>query len=477
MRNRCTAIILCSVPLLVVCAKAINKNFLQDVSGGIAFVGNAGIFVFAVFTIWSFISQKRWRTIFTASIVFVLFLSLLLFVGSIAFKPNETAESDPMKQLESLGYIGWVPADEEKDIKKMGVTQHNPELAFKGMNLYNSNLEPKAYLIDMDGKLVHKWATKTSKYNRWQHIEYYNNGDLLVLVMDEMLVQLDWDSKVKWKRSMRVHHDISVAKDEKKYVLTRRDELVFWHGIPVPILSDYVTILSPDGDIIKKIYLYDLVKDRVPLHRIIDIYQWILKRKTLQKLFERKSELNYICEHADSFDILHSNSIQVLDRDIEGFGKKGDCLVSIREVDLVGVLNTEKEEFVWTWGPGQLDRQHHPTLLDNGNVLIYDNGHNREFTRIVELNPLTKKIEWEYKGDPKESFFSRKRGCNQRLPNGNTLITESDKGHVFEITKDGEIVWDFYNPHIKPENQGRGTIYRMMRISDPPKYPQLEMLK
>ena len=48
----------------------------------------------------------------------------------------------------------------------------------------------------------------------------------------------------------------------KIYALSRENRLVFWHGIPVPILGDYITILSPDGNITKKIYLYDLVKER-----------------------------------------------------------------------------------------------------------------------------------------------------------------------------------------------------------------------
>ena len=44
---------------------------------------------------------------------------------------------------------------------------------------------------------------------------------------------------------------------------------------------------------------------------------------------------------------------------------------------------------------------------DESKLLIYDNGNNRSFTRIVELNPLTKIIEWEYKSDPPEIFYSK----------------------------------------------------------------------
>jgi hypothetical protein len=58
------------------------------------------------------------------------------------------------------------------------------------------------------------------------------------------------------------------------------------------------------------------------------------------------------------------------------------------------------------------------------------------------------------------------RGGAQRLPNGNTLITESDKGRAFEVTREGEIVWDFYNPDTGSEGR-TGIIYRFFRITDP----------
>lgn len=167
------------------------------------------------------------------------------------------------------------------------------------------------------------------------------------------------------------------------------------------------------------------------------------------------------------FDIIHANSIEIMDRDIEGFCKRGDWLMSIRELDFIGVLDSKKKEFVWSWGPGELRRQHHPTLLKNGNVLIFDNGRGRGFSRIIELNPLNRKIVWEYRSEPPEKFYSRLGGCCYRLPNGNTLITESDKGHVFEITKEGKVVWEFYNPNIKREEKKRGMVYRVIPIIDP----------
>lgn len=49
----------------------------------------------------------------------------------------------------------------------------------------------------------------------------------------------------------------------------------------------------------------------------------------------------------------------------------------------------------------------------------------RDYSRVIEVEPVKRKVVWEYKAEPPESFFSGVMGGNQRLPNGNTLITES----------------------------------------------------
>jgi hypothetical protein len=101
-------------------------------------------------------------------------------------------------------------------------------------------------------------------------------------------------------------------------------------------------------------------------------------------------------------------------------------------------------------------------MLANGNILIFDNGTKRKFSKVIELEPLTRTVEWEYVSDPPKDFFTHSRGSAQRLPNGNTLMCEGDKGRALEVTKDGEIVWEWVNPEIVEHH--RPQIYRMMRL-------------
>ena len=56
----------------------------------------------------------------------------------------------------------------------------------------------------------------------------------------------------------------------------------------------------------------------------------------------------------------------------------------------------------------------------------------------------------EFKGPSPRAFenllFSEYCSSADRLPNGNTMITETIHGRVIEVTPDREIVWEFINP-------------------------------
>ena len=103
--------------------------------------------------------------------------------------------------------------------------------------------------------------------------------------------------------------------------------------------------------------------------------------------------------------------------------------------------------------------QHDPTLLENGNMLLFNKQsgtrtlkHGKLKSEIMKFNPLNHELTWRYSGTKESPFASRALGAAQRLPKGNTLITESNLGRVFEVTKNGEIVWEFNSPHLAGKN-------------------------
>ena len=142
----------------------------------------------------------------------------------------------------------------------------------------------------------------------------------------------------------------------------------------------------------------------------------------------------------DLRDVFHANSVEILRRQVPGLGKAGDALISIRELDLVAVFDFDRLALGWEWGPGEIQRQHQPSLLPNGNVLIFDNGALRGYSRIVEVEPVSGEVVWQYVGSPPEAFFTKTRGGVQWLPGERFLVAESNSGRAFEIDRQGRIL-------------------------------------
>jgi hypothetical protein len=140
-----------------------------------------------------------------------------------------------------------------------------------------------------------------------------------------------------------------------------------------------------------------------------------------------------------------------------------NILFCSRHQDVIGIMDWSTKKLIWVWGRGQLLGPHDATMLANGHILLFDNGLSRAWSRVIELDPVSNKIVWQYTAPNKKDFFTKARGSNQRLPNGNTLISQSDSGRAFEVTPAGDIVWEFYNP-FKGEKKKRATIVRMNRF-------------
>ena len=144
---------------------------------------------------------------------------------------------------------------------------------------------------------------------------------------------------------------------------------------------------------------------------------------------------------------------------------EGNILVSIRHQNCVAVFDWSTKELLWTWGRGELLGPHDAQVLPSGNLLIFDNGLGRKWSRVIELDPTTEEIVWEYRASPKEDFYTASRGSNQRLANGNTLIAESDEGRMFEVTREGREVWRYVVPERGPTG-GRAVVIRAVRYSE-----------
>jgi hypothetical protein len=364
-------------------------------------------------------------------------------------------DRERMEQLLALGYLeGSEPAPKQKS-----VTIHRRDAVHAGLNLVVSAHAPEAVLLDMDGRLLHRWRrafhevwprskrkTGLRKRSYWRRAHLLPNGDLLAIFDGLGLIKLDRDSNLLWAYDGEAHHDLFVLKDGTISVLTRERQINPIVSESDPIDEDYITFLDADGKELRRVSLLEAVANS-------EYAGW------LEPLSRRKG------------DVFHTNTLEVLDGRLSAVSdafQSGNVLVSMPRLRAIAVVDLEAERVVWGLRGG-FRFQHQPTVLDNGRILLFDNLGTPKRSSVLEIDPATGEVLWRYQADRPGVFYSFCCGSNQRLPNGNTLVTESDRGRAFEIDADREIVWEYWNPHRVPHPSKKGqeriaTLFEVVRL-------------
>jgi Arylsulfotransferase (ASST) len=363
---------------------------------------------------------------------------------------------DDLKALSKLGALPYL-GGYNKAPDQMNVITYDENKSFEGVTLLVSGHRPGAYLIDMKGKILHEWGLDFDDvwpsgdiFNEhiehktfWRRVHLFENGDLLAIFEGIALIKIDKNSKLIWKNKCRAHHDIHVGSNGNIFTLARHSlKKHDKFDIDGEIMEDSIIKLSSSGVLVKS-------------WSILDSY---LNSDYSGSL---KLTVNY-------GDFMHTNSLVILDdasyENVPMF-REGTALISSRSMNSVALVDLGKEKVVWEL-IGMTQEQHDPALLKNGNVLIFDNlGSQNNKSRVIEINPMTQEIVWQYKENEKYSFYSKTCGTNQRLPNGNTLIAESDNGRVLEVTPGNEIVWEYLNPNRAGEdNELIATMFEAVRF-------------
>src|SRR3989338_2224801 len=358
----------------------------------------------------------------------------------------------------------------------VGVTVYDPVQAYSGFTLFTSlGGDGTHYLIDMHGKTVHTWKMPPSHYG-W----LLPNGNLLsgaarktglgtaetktpAVANVGSVYEADWNGKMvgKWDNDA-IHHDYDKMPNGNIIAILwsrhkRPNEMQ--GGIPNTeyeggvVLSEAIVEINPSGKIVWEWAAEDHLKaDEYPVCPLDYRKRW-----------------------------LHANSIQFLPSDNPIFPGKELILVSLRQPSACIIIDKGSGDVVWRYGGylegewARLGHQHSFYMIGGktggkelpgyGNLLIFDNGMHIAAiedwglprSRVVEIDPKTKKVVWAFTHEekftgwmpPEFKFNSPYIAGAQRLPNGNTLICEGATGRIFEVTKGGEIVWEFINPERK----------------------------
>ena len=332
---------------------------------------------------------------------------------------------------------------------KRGVVFHNSLKADDGYTLFAPLYGKDVWLIDMEGHIVHRWRIP---YNPGLDVVLLPNSHILfagrVLTPQEMglptlpefsgcggmFIEMDWDGNLLWQVKAPYHfHD---------FYLMENDHILYLAWSPEGILPDEIAakLGGRPGTELKELdnkiwsdVVYEIDRDG---NRV---WKWIAYEHL-------DPEIDTICPVANRRVWPYINSVWVC--------RDGNILLSTRYVSQATKIEYPSGKAIGRYGKGEISYQHDCRELENGNILILDNGSNRHkyeptYSRSVEIDPSTDQIVWEYKADPPYSFFSPIASGNERLAlTGNTVICDSWHGRIFEVTMDGEIVWEYISPFM-----------------------------
>ncbi len=315
-----------------------------------------------------------------------------------------------------------------------GLSHHDEKRTSPGYTLYTPMSAQAFYLIDMGGNVVHEWAAPTGTKTFYGTL--LENGNLLAKLVNGtevfgeqggnsgLMVEMDWDGHVAWEYLDSMTHHDHVRRSNGNTIVVVSDVLdqdaasKIKGGAPGTeadegtIRGERLKEITPAGQVVWEWRAYD------SLDLNADVLPPTGPRSTW----------------------LHCNALEEL--------PDGDLLVSFNSLSRLMIIEKATGKVKWRLNQGTTDRQHNPTPLSNGNILVFDNGASRNQSRVIEIVPETQEIAWEYTGAPPDSFFSFNISGAQRLNNGNTLICEGRSGRMFEVTQECETVWEFVNPVV-----------------------------
>lgn len=407
-----------------------------------------------------------------------------------------------------------------------GATIYNPNKCFNGYTLFQARELGALLIDMNGGEIrlwkgFHGFPNKLLKGG---HILGHTGERSTRFGMQDYrdLVQADWEGNVVWKFNQyefiedpgeepqwmaRVHHDyqrqgnpvgyyvpgMDAAVDQGNTLILGHKNLICKDICDKNLLDDTIYEVSYDGDI---------------------VFEWVCSEHFNEFGF-REDAKNALSREPNMRpcgggmgDWMHINSMSVLGPN--KWFDNGDLrfhpdniIADGRETNIIFIIDKATGRVVWKVGPyydytpekdlGWIIGQHHAHMISRGlpgegNILVYDNGgwagygscHPgspngtknalRDYSRVLEFDPVTLKIVWQH--TPKEAglahpmdsnrFYSPFISSAQRLPNGNTLITEGSGGRIIEITAGHETVWEYISPYWG-KNLKMNMVYRAYR--------------
>jgi len=324
-------------------------------------------------------------------------------------------------------------------------------------------------LIRRDGTLVHKWSLDYLEHfpdPEARHCRMSNplstdvhgahvtpQGDVIFNYEYCGTVKLDQCGEVLWTINKPTHHSVVPAEAGGYWILGRKIWPVAAEPDRFPPFSTFVTERHIQEDTLMRVAEDGEILEEVSIpEKMVE--------SGLQALLTANGENFVLRKPAPRIELVHSNKAAELSSEIaDAFPlfKAGDIAISMRELNLVIVMDRDTKEVKW-YQTGPWLRQHDPEFRPDGRISIFNNNTyhtsyefdqtilSRPFTtNIMVIDPVTRKTEVVYGEKPGQELFSVIRGQHELLENDGILIIEFDAGRILEVNAEREIVWEYVN--------------------------------
>ena len=377
----------------------------------------------------------------------------------------------------------------------------NTEAAYEGYALFSPAYTPSVYLIDNEGRIIHTWEIENTEAVMEAHLR--ENGNLVVVAKprdaapsstrrDGSIREYTWNNRFVWEyhhqfaaRGLEQHHAIDILPNGNILAIA-------WNKRAADKTAAMGLKPQLSAALQKRPLLVDIIVEIDPSTNEI-VWRWDTWDHLAQDLDADLPNYGQIAQHPHRIDInyqprltgdmsrpydwMHANAVNY-------HPEWDQIVISVREFNEFWIIDRSAStaettgpagDLLWRWGNPAAYQQGDPVddrqlfyqhdvqwiadgLPGAGNILIFNNQHisadGEEHSSVLELKPPLRpdgsydweqeaEIVWSYRDD---GFYSPTLSGAQRLPNGNTLITEGRRGRLIEVSADGEVVWEFVNP-------------------------------
>ncbi len=411
----------------------------------------------------------------------------------------------------------------------VGVFINDTAKVWKGYTLLAPKLYTATYLINNEGRVIHKWTK--SQYPPGQSVYLLPNGNLLRSCMTHgqlssgggeggRIEEYDWNDSLVWafdysNAEYMSHHDIrplpngniiflAVEKKTMTQLLAAGfDSSKFQPEIRTKgyMLPDYVAEVHPTypygGTIVWEWHTWDhLIQDfdpSKPNYGVVADHPELVDAdgdgRKLPSFWNHMNSITYIPKFDQILMSVRGNSeIWIIDHSTTTaqaaghtggrYGKGGDLLYRWGNPVCYKTGNATTQK---------LFEQHDAEWIDSsspgyGNITVFNNGVGRNYSTIEEITPPVDSngfysrttgtafgpagFTWSYSATPPTSLYAGAISGAQRQPNGNTIICDGTHGTLYEVTQSKEVVWKYISPVINTGPVMQGTV-----IAQDPTHP------